>query len=432
MRDSLMKRKINDIDIATSSLWQETARACKAAGMRVHETGVAHGTVTIACDEEAFEVTTFRSDSTTSADARHPDSVTFVSSIEEDLLRRDFTMNAIAWHPERGLLDPYGGANDILKGIIRTVGNPKQRFHEDALRILRACRFASQLGFQIDPPTFQGMLMQKHLLSRVSVERITHELDLFVMGPFAHDALMSTVDVLEYVLPELTAMKKCQQVTKYHIYDVLEHTAWAVQYAERTRLVRWAALCHDMGKPAAAFFDNSGNEHFYGHAHVSAKLARSIADRLLMSSSFKSDLCAIVSAHSDSLEPTSNNVKRALARLGGNPELYRSLLSLKRADILAHAPAYHNQIELIDQLEKLLGEIQESNDAFKVSQLAINGDDIMALGVRPGPKIGKLLRLALDAVIDGNAPNQKNALLSVVRESLSKPIGDDPVDAAHS
>ena len=246
VRDSLLGRPVSDIDIACSALWPQTEEACLAAGMRVHRTGEKHGTVTVVCDDAAFEVTTFRVDGAYS-DARHPDEVRFVRSLKEDLARRDFTINALAYHPLRGLADPFGGLEDARRGIIRTVGDPAQRFGEDALRILRACRFSSQLGFSLDGATYQAMLEGKRGLLRVSSERITAELQKLLLGGNVRDALLQTVDVLSAVLPELVAMKGFDQCTPYHCHDVLEHTARAVAGTPPYPLVRWAALFHDMG-----------------------------------------------------------------------------------------------------------------------------------------------------------------------------------------
>lgn len=433
VRDSLMGRHANDVDIATSAHWKETAAACEAKGMHAHETGVKHGTVTIVVPAngrrvdsadgndsaasngpQAFEVTTYRHDSATSSDSRHPDSVEFVRSIEEDLRRRDFTMNAMAWHPERGLLDPHEGRADIERGVIRVVGDPSKRFAEDALRILRACRFASQLGFVIDGDTYEAMLSHKHLLARVSTERVTHELDRLLLGEHVHDALMRTVDVLAFVLPELVAMKGCEQRTKYHCYDVLEHTAWAVQEAEPSRLVRWAALFHDMGKPSSAFFDAEGSEHFYGHAKVSARMARGIMDRLGMGGAFKESVCTMVLEHSDKCHDTPRSVKRALAKVGGDVELFRSLLALKRADMLAHAPEYRSQAEVTFRIERTLEGILAAEEAFSTRHLKIDGNDVKAAGVPEGPGVGKVLQKALEAVIDGDVANEREDLLALV------------------
>ena len=298
VRDALLGRPCSDIDIACNAMWTDTKRACEQAGLRIHETGVAHGTITVICGDSAFEVTTFRSDGQYK-DGRHPDSVTFVSSIEEDLARRDFTINAMAWRPDRGLVDPFGGEADIELGVIRAVGDPHQRFAEDALRILRACRFSAELGYAIEPCTYQGMLENKGLLSKISAERVTHELQKLLLGRHAGDALLSSVDALSAVLPELVAMKGFDQQTPYHIFDVLEHTARAIDGVPPYPLVRWAALFHDMGKPACFFKDENGIGHFYGHAAVSVPIARGIMQRLTFSNAFIDRVLALVKRHDD-------------------------------------------------------------------------------------------------------------------------------------
>lgn len=449
IRDALMGRSINDIDIATSAKWQEVKRICESAGLKTHETGVKHGTITVIADAHsdggpaacpaspvdsdaradgasssaapssiAFEVTTYRADSPTSKDSRHPDSVRFVSTIEEDLSRRDFTMNALAWHPERGLRDPHGGLRDIEGRTIRAVGDPQRRFKEDALRILRACRFASQLGFSIDAATYKGMLADKSYMVCVSAERVTHELDLLLMGDHVHDALMATVDVLAFVLPELVAMKGCPQETKYHCFDVLEHTAWSVQHAPRMRLVRWAMLCHDMGKPASAFFDAEGVKHFYGHDKVGARMAQGIMRRMSVSGQFASDVVTLVASHGNDIFDDSRSVRRALMRLDGRVGLLRDLLDVKRADALAHAPGYQDGASGADRVEEVLDEVLADDAAFKLRDLAIDGNDVMLLGIRPGPEVGELLNAALAAVVDGLIPNDKAALVSYIKSKL--------------
>lgn len=420
VRDALMGRPSHDVDIATDASWEDVQRTSEAAGFATHETGVAHGTLTVVVPDtadpetkHAVEVTTFRADGAYD-DARHPCSVEFVRSIEEDLARRDFTINALAYHPQRGMLDLYGGIDDMKTGIIRMVGDPHERMAEDALRILRACRFSSQLGFAIEAGTFRAMLARKHLLSCVSTERVTTELTGLLLGEHVHDALMACVDVLAFVLPELLAMKNCPQATPYHIYDVLEHTAWAVQRTPADRLTRWAALFHDMGKPAAAFFSPDGIEHFYGHAAVSMVAARGIMDRLLMSNAFKDRALALVKHHDEVIEPDARSVKRALNRLGGDIELFRKLCDIKRADALAQAPQCAPRAALADELLAVLEEVLASEEAFTVRDLAIDGRDVMATGRAQGPAVGEALTRALDAVIDGRIKNERDELLEFI------------------
>lgn len=414
VRDALLGRPIHDVDLATSLPWTAVADAFKQASWKTVETGVKHGTITVINEGEPFEVTTYRRDGTYS-DGRHPDAVTMASTIEEDLRRRDFTINALAYHPDRGLIDPFGGLEDLRRGLLRCVGDPATRFSEDALRILRACRFASQLGLAIDPATFEAMVASKNLLRKVSGERIYRELERFVCGEYVHDALMACVDVLAFVLPELVAMKDCAQVTKYHIYDVLEHTAWVCQHTPPEPLQRWCALFHDMGKPAAAFFEGDV-EHFYGHAAVSVSLAEGIMHRLPFPAWLRRDAPVIVRSHDDVVPANPRAVRRMLGRLGGRTDLFEALCDVKRADALSQAPFCAPRADAAEELRAILHQILEDQAAFSVKQLAVNGRDLMALGIEPGPEVGRILQACLDAVIDEHVANEREALLDFVKQ----------------
>lgn len=415
VRDSLLGRPVNDVDIACSALWEQTEQVCLDAGMHVHRTGVKHGTLTIVCEDEAFEVTTFRVDGAYS-DSRHPDEVRFVRSIEEDLARRDFTINALAYHPARGLLDPFGGRHDASCGILRTVGDPARRFGEDALRILRACRFSSQLGFVIDPACYQTMLAGKSGLLRVSAERITAELQKLLLGPYVRQALLSTVDILSAVLPELVAMRGFDQCTPYHAYDVLEHTARAVEGTPPYPLVRWAALFHDMGKPGAFFKEESGRGHFYGHAKISVAIARGIMNRLSFSSAFRDRVLLLVERHDDVFEATPKAVRRALSRVNGDVELFEALCDLKHGDASGQAPEYaQERMQRAEDLRQVMRKVVKGNDAFTVKSLAVNGRDAIAAGIPQGPLVGQALRAALDAVMDERIANDHAALVDFLK-----------------
>ena len=409
VRDALLGRPLHDVDVATDARWQEAQSLFAAAGLRTHEAGVAHGTLTVVAGGEPLEVTTYRVDGPY-GDGRHPDAVSFSTSIEEDLARRDYTVNALAYHPQRGLLDPFGGLADLGAGVLRTVGDPRKRFEEDALRILRGCRFVSQLGFVLEEETWAAAVSQKSLLARVSVERIRAELDGLLCGAHAREALLGCVDVLSFALPELAAMRGFPQATPYHIYDVLEHTAWVVQRVPAEPALRWAALCHDMGKPAAAFTGPDGVGHFYGHAAVSVELARGILERLKAPGALREEVLALVRRHDDVVEATPRSVKRMLGRLGGDPALFRMLCALKRADALAQAPRCAPRAELADELERVLDEVLAADEAFTLAQLAVGGRDVLALGVEPGPTVGAALHAALDAVTDERVPNEAEAL----------------------
>lgn len=411
VRDALSGQACADVDLATAAPWTAVRDVCTAAGMRTHETGTKHGTITVMADGEPIEVTTFRADGVYK-DARHPEQVTFVRNIEEDLARRDFTINAMAFHPERGLLDPFGGVEDLRRGVIRTVGDPRKRFAEDALRILRACRFVGQLGFRLDDETRRGMMENKGLAARMPAERVAHELERLLLGAYAGLALLETVDVLAVALPELVAMKGFDQHTPYHIYDVLEHTAHVVDGVPQYPLVRWAALMHDMGKPAAFFTDPDGTGHFYAHAAISVKLAHGIMARLKLPSAFQAQVLALVERHDDVIEPTPRAVKRALARLGGDVALFHALCDLKRGDTRGQAPRCAGRIEAANELERMLDGLLSADEAFSLKALAVNGRDAMAAGVPEGPAVGQALADALDAVIDECEPNEADALRS--------------------
>ena len=421
VRDALLGREVNDYDIATSASWEDAERALIAYGFSVHRTGVKHGTITAVADGHALEITTYRADGAYS-DGRHPDSVEFVRTIEEDLARRDFTVNALAYHPKRGLLDRWGGKADLEAGVIRAVGNANDRFAEDALRILRGCRFASQLGFAIEPVTKQAMWSHKMRMLNVSAERITHELTGLLMGEHVHDALMECIDIIGAVLPELVAMKGFDQHTPYHIYDVWEHTAWVVQRSPRTPLARLAALFHDCGKPGAFFMDGDRG-HFFGHPRLSAELARGALARMAFSPAFTSDVLTLVRLHDKVIKATPKAVKRALANMDGDTELFRTLIGIKKADALAQSSLSEPRAQLADDLERTLEEVIAANGAFTIRQLAIGGNDLMALGIPEGPQIGAVLEAALEAVIDEQVPNTREELLDFAKAAAK---GEQP------
>lgn len=418
VRDALRGHAGQDVDITTNARWQQVQQAFEAQGLHTFETGVAHGTLTVQVDNDVFEVTTYRTEGTYT-DARHPDSVTFVDSIDDDLARRDFTINALAYHPDRGLRDPFGGIDDLQAHIIRAVGCPSERFGEDALRILRAVRFASQLGFSIEEQTAQGMRDAADGLHRIAVERISHEMEALLCGASVHDALMSYVDILGVVIPELLPMRGFDQRTPYHIYDVLEHTAYVVQYSPRNPLVRWAALLHDIGKPNVFFTDETGTGHFYGHAKTSVVMAEAVMKRLKLSPRFAHDVLLLVRYHDHTTEPVPKQVKRLLRKLDGRVDLFRAICQLQRADALAHAPGHTGRAQACDELIACLDEILAAQEPFSLKDLAIRGDDVLALGVQPGPQIGALLDACLDAVIDENVANDRDALLDFVRNTCA-------------
>lgn len=411
VRDTILGRETADIDIATNATWDVIKSLFEPTGALVLETGIKHGTVTVIIDSFPLEITTYRNDGTY-ADHRHPNQVSFVKSIEEDLARRDFTMNAIAYHPDRGYIDPFGGMNDIEARLIRAVGNPSLRFEEDALRIIRGVRFASHLGFSIENSTALAMNDKAPLLEHVAHERLYSEVTKLFEGAHVHDALMRYIDILGVIIPEALPMKNFDQKTPYHIYDVLEHTAYVMQNTPSYPLVRWAAFFHDIGKPKQFFTDENGVGHFYGHAKVSVQIAQKVAQRLKMPRKLTHDMLLLIKVHDDVVAPTSKSVKRMIRKLDGDIQLFLVLCDLKKGDAAAQAPQCSGRIALAEELARVAQLIIEENQAFSLSDLAVSGNDLLFAGIEKGPQIGKLLEQALNAVIDEHISNEKDEIMS--------------------
>ena len=405
VRDCMMGLVPTDYDVATSATPEETLRVF--SGERVIETGVKHGTVTVLADGAGVEVTTFRVDGAYS-DARRPDAVAFTLSLSADLARRDFTVNAMAWDEREGLVDLYGGAADIGGRVIRCVGDPDTRFREDALRILRALRFAAVLDFSIEAETAAALRRNAPLLEKISAERVNIELCKLLCGKNARAVLLDYGDVLGVPIPEILPMRGFDQHNPYHIYDVWAHTAIAVESAPSTVVLRLAALLHDVGKPPCFTLDEGGG-HFYGHAKAGAEMADAILRRLRFDTATRERVVLLVREHCG-FELTERAVKRALNRLG--PEAYFELAALMRADNLAQSPALRHRQAWIDEMERLGHEILNQEACFSLKDLAVNGDDLIAAGRAPGPALGAALKTLLDAVIDGRAENEKAALLA--------------------
>ena len=405
VRDSMMGLPPTDYDVATSATPEETLRVF--SGERVVETGVKHGTVTVLIGEASVEVTTFRVDGAYS-DARRPDAVTFTPSLPADLARRDFTVNAMAYDEREGLVDPYGGAADIAMRVIRCVGDPDTRFREDALRILRALRFAAVLDFSIEPETAAALRRNAPLLEKISAERVNAELCKLLCGRNVRAVLLDYGDVLGVPIPELLPMRGFDQHNPYHIYDIWEHTAAAVENAPPTVVLRLAALLHDVGKPPCFTLDEGGG-HFYGHATTGAEMADTILRRLRFDTATRERVVLLVREHCG-FELTERAVKRALNRLG--QEAFFELLELMRSDNLAQSPALRYRQSWIDAVERLGREVLEKEACFSLKDLAVDGKDLIAAGYAPGPALGAALKTLLDAVIDGKAPNEKAALLA--------------------
>ena len=415
VRDRLMGITPHDYDITTNAKPAQVMEVFH--DHRILETGLKHGTVTLLWEHEPLEITTYRAEGTYS-DHRHPDSVSFTSSLREDLARRDFTMNAIAMDARGRIADPFGGAKDIDAGIIRCVGVPEQRFEEDALRILRALRFASVLGFSIEETTKSAMKACAGNLSYVSPERIFVEITKLLCGDHVRPVLMEHIRILGAVLPELLPMEGFDQKNYHHIYDVLEHTARVVEKVPPKAHLRFAALFHDAGKPHCFTMDAAGVGHFYGHAEISREIAGEVLARLRCDNATKSAVDQLIRYHDTPIECTERSVRRALRRF--TPEGFRDLIAIKRADNLAQSPAFQERQHECDLLECMAEVILREAQCFSLKDLAVNGRDLLSLGLKSGPQIGAILEGLLEDVIADRLPNEKEALLNAAQKKTTQ------------
>ncbi len=414
VRDSLMGCTPKDYDITTSAEPGETETVFR--DFRVIETGIKHGTVTVVINNIPLEITTFRIDSEY-LDNRHPKNVTFTKSLEEDTARRDFTMNALAYNNEKGLCDFYGGGSDIKNKIIRCVGDADKRFNEDALRIMRALRFSSVLGFDIEENTKTAMFNNKHLLKNISSERLASELVKLLCGENVKKILLEYIDILGVFIPELLPMKGFEQHNKHHIYDVWTHTAVAAENIDASPVLRLAALFHDVGKPQC-FFMKDGEGHFYGHAEISSAIAENVLSRLKFDNATKNTVIKLVKIHDVQIEETDKAIKRCLNK--HTPPIFFMLLKLKRADTLAQSGICRDRLEYISRLEAQANELLNSNVCFSLNDLAVNGNDLIALGLKPGRQLGSILNTLLEKVISGELQNNKEVMIDYTNKYLLK------------
>ena len=411
VRDSLLGLTPKDWDICTSALPQEVEALF--ADVHLVETGLKHGTVTLMLHHVPYEVTTFRTEGTYT-DHRHPDSVTFVASVEEDLSRRDFTVNAMAYHPEEGLVDVFRGREDLEGKRIRCVGQPRERFGEDALRILRGLRFAACYGFVVEEETAAAMREMAGDVRRVAGERIRVEMEKLLCGREAEAILRAYGDVITEVLPSLRPMVGFDQRTPWHRYDVWEHSIRAVAAIAPEPLLRWVMLLHDAGKPAAFSLDEKGTGHAYGHQQVSAGIAADLFDRMHFDNGTRDRALLLIEKHDIPMAPEEKLLKRQLNQYG--EEAVRQLIAVHAADEKAKGTGVRGDQdawsrEMTEALDRLLAEAP----CFTLAALAVKGGDLMALGMPPGKRLGETLRQLLEAVMDGRVPNEREALLTLAR-----------------
>lgn len=410
VRDSILGRNPHDYDICTSATPDEIVKAFPYE--EIIPTGLQHGTVTILINNEPIEVTTFRIDGKYS-DNRRPDSVEFTDSLIEDLKRRDFTINAMAYNPKTGLIDPFNGLEDIAQKKIRCVGNPRDRFNEDALRILRAIRFALQLDFDIDPSIGWeiGYTNTQNRLDNISIERITSEFCKMVICPDFYIRLANYSEVFLKIIPELEDMIGFKQNNPYHIYDVFIHTIKALKYCSSNELVvKLALLFHDIGKSHSYQDGEDGYRHFKGHGRVGADITDSIMKRLRFDNEMRNNVVELVYYHDATFEVGRKYVKRWLNKIG--EKQFRRLLEVRKADIKGQKPDYEpERIEKVNNIEELLEEVLQEDECFSLKDLAVNGKDLMSIGYKSSKELGNTLNDLLQLVIDGECPNEKEKLL---------------------
>lgn len=404
VRDLRLGRTPEDWDVTTNALPEQMLALF---GDRAIPTGIQHGTVTVRTSERAVEITTFRRDGDY-RDHRRPERVTFTCSLEEDLSRRDFTVNAMAMNLRGVFRDPCGGAGDLKMGILRCVGEPERRFREDALRMMRGLRFAADLAFSIHPQTAAGIHRCRELLTEIAPERIQTELTRLLTGQQPAEVLRAYPDVLGVFWPEILPMVGLDQRNRHHCYDVWEHTLHALSASPPDQVVRYTMLLHDIGKPDCMRLDESGRGHFRGHPVQSARMAEQMLRRLRLDNRTRACIVRLVEWHDRPIAATDPAVRRCLRALG--EEDLRRLLAVKRADNLAQAPAYQGRQRELDQVEAVLDRLVKENACVSLRQLAVSGRDLLALGYA-GPAVGRELNQLLDVVVDGAVPNERASLL---------------------
>ena len=411
VRSILMGDAPTDIDITTDALPEEVKKTY--SGCRVIETGIQHGTVKVIINNTPVEITTFRIEDVYT-DGRHPDSISFSKELAHDLKRRDFTMNSIAYNSHEGFIDLFDGAEDIKKRTIRCVGNPEERFTEDALRILRALRFASVTGFTIKKETSEAMLGCKNMINNISVERIYSETVKMLCGSNINKVLVDYFDIICIFMPELMPMKNFNQHNFHHKYDLLNHTAAVVSNIKPVPHLRLAALLHDIAKPMCMTFDSEGTGHFYKHASKGSQIAAEILSRMHSDNNTIDKVSKLIKWHDSPIQEKEEVIKKKLRTMG--EEMLRELIELQRADTLGLADEFQNRLQHFERLEMLIDKIISDGQCFALKDLAINGNDMISIGLK-GQQIGQALNLALDAVISNKINNNKADLINYIKES---------------
>ena len=415
VRDLLRGVEPHDWDICTSARPEEVERCF--AGHRIIETGLKHGTVTVLEDGNPHEITTYRTEGPYS-DSRRPDYVAFVSSLESDLARRDFTMNAIALGLDGSLRDPFGGVEDIKAGLIRCVGEPAHRFREDGLRIMRALRFAAVLGCEIEERTAQAVHENRRMLGHVAAERINVELCKLLVGEKAGDILRQYPDVLCQFWPQLEPLVTLEQHSPWHCWGGWEHTIRAVEAAPADGILRLTMLLHDIGKPGCKSTDEKGIDHFYGHPAAGAKLAGQMLRALKFDNKTRERVGILVEHHDVQIPCQDRSIRKWMGRLG--TETFFQLLEVKRADGMGQDyELVKDRFVELEEMKAKAEEIVAQGQCLSLKDLSVNGKDVIAAGVVPGPEVGRVLNKLLERVMNGDAANQRQELLKLLNGERS-------------
>ncbi len=416
VRDLLRGECPHDYDITTNATPDEMKGVFSR--FRTIETGIAHGTLTVILDGNPIEITTYRVDGSYT-DSRHPDSVSFTRSLKEDAARRDFTVNAMAYHPKEGVIDFFGGREDLKNGTLRTVGDSRRRFTEDALRILRGLRFCAVLGYTLHKETREAIHALKDTLSLVAAERIREEFTKLITAPHAAAVLRAYADVLGVFIPEILPMIGFDQKNPHHDFDIWEHTIRAVEACPRDKALRLAVLLHDIGKPACFFEDRTGVGHFYGHAARSAEMADTVLRRLRFDNDTRERVLLLIRQHDTVPLPKTRQFARMRSRFGD--AFLSDWLAVVRADRMGQKALFSPEAErILAEAEAEAKRLLAAEDRFSLDSLAIKGDELIALGYR-GKAIGEAKKRALDGVVGGKVQNTKEALLMYLQKTEQEP-----------
>lgn len=413
VRDYLMDRESDDIDIASSARPDELELLLKQNDIKYIETGIRHGTITAIVNRKPYEITTFRKDGSYSNN-RHPENVVFVDDVLQDLARRDFTINAVAYNEKEGLVDPFNGIKDIENKIIRAVGDPDRRFQEDALRIMRALRFSSVLGFEIEENTKSAIFNNKDLLKNIASERIFTELKKLLLGDNVERVLLEYRDVIAVIIPELKKTFDFPQNTKWHLYDVYTHIVKSVAISPKKDYVRFSLLLHDIAKPDCRTTDKSGQDHFKGHPVLSANQSSTILKRLKVSNDFYAKVIRLVEIHDYHILYDKENIKEWLSRLGF--DMTMDFIDVKIADMATHNLKYAGEeLESLHLIKQLTQQIVDDKEPYNITDLKIKGSDLINLGYA-GNQISQELGKLLNDVIKNPQTNEKRLLIDTAKK----------------